>query len=421
MIKKRKPNLKNLFHNAGFDTTLFPSAWYKKNAPKMLMGACKGKKSMKNTQSLIRNLLLLPLLLGLVAHAAAADPQHRPPIKQRTTPDYLSVTERQAVDLYRRVLPAVVTVITASKTYAAKRSGPQMNLGSGVLISPQCHVLTAAHVVQKAEKISVKTMDGKVREAEVLFTEPSADIALIKLSEPDHTLLHAKLGDSDRLAVGQIAFAVGSPYGLEHSFSVGHISGFREFDRLYDGTILAEFIQTDAAINVGNSGGPVFNSRGEVIGIASRIISVSGGSQGLGFAVAINTAKKLLALEDRVWIGIEGIFLNAEQIVRLFNRQLEGGLLVERVVKGSPADRAGLHGGTLPAHIQERDFMLGGDLIIQLGSQSACHVECLVEARKHFKGLDRIPVKFLRGGKTMDGVIDVTNSRRNFLKEDTLR
>ncbi len=103
----------------------------------------------------------------------------------------------------------------------------------------------------------------------------------------------------NRLAVGQIAFAIGSPYGLEHSFSVGHISGFREFDRLYDGTILAEFIQTDAAINVGNSGGPVFNSRGEVIAIASRIISVSGGSQGLGFAVAINTAKKLLALGEK--------------------------------------------------------------------------------------------------------------------------
>ena len=374
---------------------------------------------MKNSPSPIQYLLLLALMLGLVA-PAAAEPKHQPP-KQRTIPGYLSASERKVVDLYRRVLPTVVTVITARKTFAAKESGPRVNLGSGVLISPQCHILTAAHVVQKAEKISVKTIDGKMREAEVLFTEPSADIALIKLSELDKTLPHAELGDSDRLAVGQITFAVGSPYGLEHSFSVGHISGFREFDRLYDGTILAEFIQTDAAINTGNSGGPVFNSRGEVIGIASRIISVSGGSQGLGFAVAINTAKKLLALEDRVWIGIEGIFLNNEQIARLFNRQLEGGLLVERVVKGSPADRAGIRGGTLPAHIKSRDFMLGGDLIIQLGSQSACHVECLVEANKHLKGLDRIPVKFLRGGKIMEAIIDVTNSRRNFLKENTLR
>jgi len=375
---------------------------------------------MKNNSPSIRHLLFLALILGLVA-PVAAEPKHQPSIKQRTTPDYLLAAELQAVDLYRRVLPAVVTVITARKAFAAKESGPQVNLGSGVLISPQCHILTAAHVVQKAEKISVKTIDGKMREAEVLFTEPSADIALIKLSEPDDTLPHAQLGDSDNMAVGQIAFAIGSPYGLENSFSVGHISGFREFDRLYDGTILAEFIQTDAAINTGNSGGPVFNSHSEVIGIASRIISVSGGSQGLGFAVAINTAKKLLALEDRVWIGIEGIFLNNEQIARLFNRQLEGGLLVERVVKGSPADRAGIHGGTLPAHIQNRDFVLGGDLIIQLGSQSACHVECLVEAKKHLKGLDRIPVKFLRGGKIMEAVIDVTDSRHNFLKENTPR
>ena len=375
---------------------------------------------MKTSSSPMRHLLLLILVLAFTGTATAAQ-QHRPSKKLRTVPDYLTAAELQAVELYQRVLPTVVTVITSRKTYAAKTSGRQVSVGSGVLISPQCHVLTAAHVVEKAEEIRVKTMDGKLREAEVLFAEPSADIALIKLLKPDPNLPHARLGDSDHLAVGQIAFAVGSPYGLEHSFSVGHISGFREFDRLYDGTILAEFIQTDAAINIGNSGGPVFNSRGEVIGIASRIISVSGGSQGLGFAVAINTAKQLLALEDRVWVGIEGIFLNAEQIARLFNHQLDGGLLVERVVKGSPADRAGLRGGTLPARIQGRDFMLGGDLIIQLGSQPACHVECLVEAKKHLKGLDRFPVKFLRGGKTMDAVIDVTNSRRNFLREDTRR
>lgn len=375
---------------------------------------------MKRGLSPLRHLALLALVLAFAGTAAAA-PQHRPSTKQRTVPGYLSAAERRVVELYQRVLPTVVTVLTARKTYDAKAAGRQMSVGSGVLISPQCHVLTAAHVVEKAESIRVQTTGGKSYKAMVLFAEPSADIALIRLFEPDCNLPHARLGDSDRLAVGQIVFAVGSPYGLEHSFSVGHISGFREFDRLYEGTILAEFIQTDAAINIGNSGGPIFNSRGEVIGIASRIISVSGGSQGLGFAVAINTAKQLLALEDRVWVGIEGIYLNAEQIDRLLNRKIEGGLLVERVVKGSPADRAGLRGGTVLAHIQGRDFMLGGDLIVQLGSQPACRVECLAEAKKHLKGMDRIPVKFLRGGKTMNAVIDMTESRRNFLREDTLR
>ncbi len=143
----------------------------------------------------------------------------------------------------------------------------------------------------------------------LLFSEPRADIALIKLIDPPD-ITHAKLGDSDNLAVGQRVYAIGSPYGLEFSFSAGHISGFRDFDRLYDGTILTEFVQTDAAINSGNSGGPLFNTKGDVVGIASRIITASGGSQGLGFVVSINTAKQLLALEERVWIGFEGIFLD---------------------------------------------------------------------------------------------------------------
>ena len=118
--------------------------------------------------------------------------------------------------------------------------------------------------------------------------------------------------------MGQWAYAIGTPFGLENSFSAGRISGFREFGRLYDGTILAEFIQTDAALNSGSSGGPVFNSNGEVIGIASRILSLSGGSEGVGFAVAINTAKQLLALEDRIWMGFDAAF--AVEPSRLLSR-----------------------------------------------------------------------------------------------------
>jgi len=212
-----------------------------------------------------------------------------------------------------------------------------------------------------------------------------------------------------------MAFAIGSPYGLENSFSVGHISGFHEFNRLYDGTIKAEFIQTDAAINIGNSGGPVFNSRGEVIGIASAIISQSGGSQGLGLVVAINTAKQLMALEDRVWMGIEGVFLNRQVISTIMNHDLEGGLLVERVAKGSPADKAGLRGGAFSGRLMGRYFLLGGDLIIQFDTHEICHMECLIEAKKHLSGLDEIPVKYLREGKVRTAVIDVSQNRENYL------
>jgi serine protease Do len=317
--------------------------------------------------------------------------------------------------VYREILPSVVTIFTSQEVIRQEGSVQAGGIGSGVLISSECHVLTAAHVVRGAEQITVKTQDGKMRPAELLFSEMSADIALIRLIQPEAGLKHAELGDSDQLVVGQWAYAIGSPYGLENSFSVGHISGFRNFDRFYDGSVQAKFIQTDAAINTGNSGGPLLNSKAQVIGIASQIVSVSGGFQGIGFVVPINTAKELLSLKDRVWLGIEGIYLNREGISRLMNRELNGGLLIERVAKGSPADKAGLRGGTIPSRMLERDFLLGGDLIVELGAQEVCDSDCLTEVNKHFGGMDKVQVKFLRAGRMMETTIDLSGTRRNYL------
>ena len=160
----------------------------------------------------------------------------------------------------------------------------------------------------------------------------------------------------------------------------------------------------------------MFDSTGEVIGIASRILTHSGGSGGLGFVVAINTAKQLLALEDRVWMGIKALFLPRDGLAQLLNLDREGGLLVLRVAKGSPAEEAGLRGGSIPARVFDQEILLGGDLILEFNTQEACHGACLVRERKRLAGLNRIPVKFLRGGKTMQTVVDVSATRRNFLK-----
>jgi serine protease Do len=364
------------------------------------------------------NILILMLVLILCAAVAAScATEVIANADQGSLPGYLTKEEAQSARVYLKILPAVVTIYTSEKVFKEGAEAQQEAIGSGVLISPQCHILTAAHVVSGAEQIMVKTQDGNMHAAEFLFSEASADIALIRFLKPVPGLQHAELGDSDQLVVGQAAYAIGSPYGLENSFSVGHISGFRDFGRFYDATIPAKFIQTDAAINVGNSGGPLLNSQGQVIGIASRILSVSGGFQGIGFVVPINTAKALLSFKNRFWLGIEGIYLNQEGISKLFNRDLKGGLLVERVAKGSPADRAGLRGGDVPARMLGRDFLLGGDLIISFGTKEACDSDCLAEANKRFAGTDKLPVKFLRGGVVMDTTIDLSLSRRNFLEE----
>ncbi len=336
--------------------------------------------------------------------------------KVRTAPDDLVGDELQAVEIFKRIQPTVVTVFVTQNFETPHGKSSLKGIGAGVLVAPACQVLTAAHVVEGADEILVKTADGQLRPAEVVFSQDRADIALLKLKVFDPDLPHAVLGDSDRLAVGQRTFVVGAPSGLENSFSIGHISGFREFDRLYDGSILVEHIQTDAAINSGNSGGPVFDSKGEVIGISSRILSHSGGFEGLGFVVAINTAKQLLAQEDHPWIGIEGLFLNSDGLAQILNQNLEGGLLVLSVAKGSPAELAGLKGGWLPAEFLDQDVLLGGDLIIEFNGQEACHSACLMEAGERMGLADIIPVTFLRGGVIHHATIDVSQHRRNLME-----
>ena len=364
---------------------------------------------------LVNVVVIFGALMLLSCSAPAINAEENIVKKGRSAPDYLSGDEARSVTLYHDVLPTVVTIFTEKKVIQ-KENQVQQSLGSGVIVTDENHVLTAAHVVQGADVIWVKTSDGKQREAKLLFSEASADIALLQFITIEPERPYADIGDSDRLAVGQRAFAIGSPYGLENSFSVGYISGFHEFDSLYDGTIKAEFIQTDAAINSGNSGGPIFNSQAEVIGIASRIITQSGGFQGLGFVVAINTAKQLMALEDRVWMGIEGVFLTRAIIAAIMNHDLEGGLLIERVAKGSPADKAGLRGGSLSGRLLGREFLLGGDLIIQFSTKDICPLECLLEAKKYLSGIDKIPVTYLREGIEMTTVIDVSQGRRNYLE-----
>jgi serine protease Do len=185
-------------------------------------------------------------------------------------------------------------------------------LGSGVLISNDGKVLTAAHLVQSADRTVVEFSDGELIPATVVGSALSADVAVLQLDHSPVGSVAAVLGDSDKVDVGDEIFIVGAPYGVSQTLTAGHISGRHTLDKRPENMMAVEVLQTDAAINLGNSGSPLFNLNGEVMGIVTNIVSRSGGSEGLAFAAISNTARSLLLDQKPFWSGIEGLLVQGD-------------------------------------------------------------------------------------------------------------
>lgn len=270
--------------------------------------------------------------------------------------------------LFKRVGPAVVVIRTSERIAAAIPGQPfgtvtsVGTVGSGVLVSADGKVVTAAHVVQTADSVDVEFAGGMVIKARIVASDAAADVALLQLERVPPNVAPARFGNSDKTEVGDQVFIVGAPRGITHTLTVGHVSARRESQSTFAGLVSTELFQTDAAINRGNSGGPMFNMNGEVIGIVSHIISVSGGSEGLGFVVTSNMARRLLLEERSVWHGLDGYLLTGE-LARAFNLPTAG-LLVQRVAHGSPAERLGLRGGRYSLALGDEQVLIGGDVIL---------------------------------------------------------
>ncbi|WP_218841480.1 S1C family serine protease [Winogradskyella undariae] len=313
-----------------------------------------------------------------------------------------SVNAQDLSLLFEQLDASVVTIEVVEYKVKNQQLTSSGGLGSGVIIDQEGLILTAAHVVESANEINVKLQNGTTFPADVISNSTAADVALLKLRIVPPGLQPATLGRSNDSKIGEQILIIGAPRGLEHSLSVGHVS--RKMDRnMISNGEMAGFIQTDASINQGNSGGPMFNLKGEVIGIVSFILSHSGGFEGLGFAVDIDTAKKVLFDVNNFWTGFDGIFLN-EALAGVFNTPQKSGVLIQRVTPKSFADKIGLQPGLFQAEILGQNLWLGGDIILSIQGLSCNAPHDLGNIKKQLDLLspgDQVLIEVLRKGKVI--------------------
>jgi len=291
------------------------------------------------------------MFLELLLDEANADPAVRP-LDATTRPNdsvLLDEYSRTVVAAVDRVAPAVVNIDI--KQQLNSRRGPREvgGSGSGFIIAPDGFILTNSHVVHDAKAIVVNLPDGREYAAQLIGDDPDTDLAVIRIDAPH--LVHVRLADSENLRVGQIVIAIGNPLGFQASVTAGVISALGRSMHAQSGRLIDNIVQTDAALNPGNSGGPLVNSAGEVVGVNTAMIRPA---QGICFAIASNTAKLVagwLIRDGRIrrgYIGVAGQNVPIHRrIVRFYGLPLETGVLVVSIEKNSPAQRAGLREGDL--------------------------------------------------------------------------
>lgn len=305
--------------------------------------------------------------------------------------------EALLVELYRRASPGVVSIDVSGALELELPEGhplaPDGDLplarGSGFLLDSQGHIVTNNHVVEDANELQVTFFDGSTTEARMVGADPGSDLAVIKVDQLPPGVAPLPLGNSQEVAVGQMAIAIGNPFGLQNTLTVGVISGL---GRSLIGPASAggngnfsipNIIQTDAAINPGNSGGPLLNARGEVIGVNTAISSESGRFDGVGYAVPANVVGRVaptLITEGRYthsWIGISMVPVDT-LLARRFDLAVSQGVLVTGVQPGSPAANAGLRAGTESVNYAGGSLLIGGDIITAIEGQTVRNSDDLI-------------------------------------------
>ncbi|HEX4031692.1 MAG TPA: trypsin-like peptidase domain-containing protein [Terracidiphilus sp.] len=314
--------------------------------------------------------------------------------------------EQNNIAVYKRVLPSVVNITSTTLVFNFfYGTVPQQGQGSGFVLDKSGHILTNFHVVQGANRgIEVQLSNKRRYTARVVGVDKTHDLALLQIDAPG--LQPVTLADSSGLQVGQKVYAIGNPFGLSGTMTQGIISSIRSI-RNGDGAPIEDAIQTDAAINPGNSGGPLLNSHGEVIGINTMIASNGADqSSGIGFAIPINTAKAVLADLTRYGqvrrpsLGIVSYAIGPD-LAQQMGLAADYGVLIQRVLPGGAAERAGLRGGDQQAYVGNTPIMLGGDLIVAIDGQQVTDPQDISSIMNRHQAGDVISVTILRGRSQM--------------------
>ena len=341
-----------------------------------------------------------------VVQATAETPAVYTPTTQGESPE----------QIYRSLSGGVVMVLSDFANAGTDQFGQQQSgqaLGTGFVVDERGYILTNAHVVdesgQKASGVTVVFNKGGSQtervKGELVGVDVASDVAVIKVDPKGLDLNPLPLGDSSKVTIGEPVVAIGNPLGYDFSITSGIVSATGRSLQSPNGMTIPNGIQTDAAINQGNSGGPLIDGQGKVIGINEQIASQGGGNDGLGFAVPINTAiRSLNQLRDTgqveyAWMGVQGQTLTSD-VAGTFNMKSAGGALIEKVAPGSPAAKAGLQGGDQTVTVQGQDYTLGGDVITKVDGKDVGTFDDLIAVLSEKNPGDTVTLTVERDGKS---------------------
>jgi putative serine protease PepD len=332
----------------------------------------------------------------------------------------LAEDEKNNISIYQKASLSVVNIISTVITRDFFLNAiPRGGSGSGSVIDSKGYILTNNHVIKDAQKLEVTLADTSKWPAKLVGADPDSDLAVIKIDAPASKLKPLPWSDSQKLQVGQKALAIGNPFGLGLTLTTGIISSLGRTIRSEVGTTIEDVIQTDASINPGNSGGPLLNSDGEMIGINTAIISPTGGSIGIGFAIPVNTAKRIVPqLISKGYVSYPFVGATVQpllpEIAKSLNLSVERGAMVVEITPGGPADKAGLKGGNRQVQVGNILVTVGGDVITHVDQKEVKDAEELIKTVREKNIGDTVVLRILRDGKTQEVRLTLQERPKSF-------